>query len=56
MNKTRTANNLYMAGGGISGLTSQTFRPISYGSDTIFPINSARPHKCDRYRALLNNI
>lgn len=43
-----TANNLYMAGGGFSGLTSQTSCPLSCGSDTISFRNPARPHTSDR--------
>ena len=42
-------NKLYMAGGGFSGLTSQTLRPLYCGSDTIFLRNPARPHTSDRY-------
>ena len=33
-----------MAGGGFSGLTSQTSCPLSYGSDRISLRNPARPH------------
>jgi hypothetical protein len=40
---------LYMAGGVFSGLTSQTTRPLSCGSDTISSRNPARPHTSDRY-------
>ncbi len=38
------ANKLYMAGGGFSGLTSQTLRPLSCGSDTISLRNPPRQH------------
>jgi len=38
-----------MAGGGFSGLTSQTLYPLSCGSDTISSRNPARPHTSDRY-------
>ena len=41
-------NKLYMAGGGFSGLTSQTLRSLSCGSDTISSRNPARPHTSDR--------
>ena len=41
-------NKLYMAGGVFSGLTSQTSRPLSCGSDTISSRNPARPHTSDR--------
>ncbi len=41
-------NNLYMAGGGFSGLTSQTLCPLSCGSDWISVGNPARPHTSDR--------
>jgi hypothetical protein len=41
-------NKLYMAGGGFSGLTSQTLRPLSCGSDTISFRNPARPHTSGR--------
>ncbi|WP_321289078.1 hypothetical protein [uncultured Sunxiuqinia sp.] len=37
-----------MAGGGFSGLTSQTSCPHSCGSDTISFRNPARPHTSDR--------
>ena len=47
--KAHAHNNLYMAGGGFSGLTSQTFRPLFCGSDTISSRNPARPHTSDRY-------
>jgi hypothetical protein len=40
-----------MAGGGFSGLTSQTLRLLSCGSDKISLRNPARPHTSDRYRA-----
>ncbi len=36
-----------MAGGGFSGLTSQTFRPLSCWSDKISFGNPARPHTSD---------
>ena len=42
-------NNLYMAGGGFSGLTRQTFCPLSCESDRISLRNPARPHTSDRY-------
>ncbi len=42
-------NTLYMAGGGFSGLTSQTLRPLFCGSDRISSRNPARPHTSDRY-------
>ena len=48
-------NNLYMAGGGFSGLTSQTSCPLSCGSDRISLRNPARPHTSDRYEALFRN-
>ncbi len=48
MNKKPAVNNLYMAGGVFSGLTSQTLRPLSCGSDTISSRNPARPHTSDR--------
>jgi hypothetical protein len=35
LNKNTIANKLYMAGGGFSGLTSQTFCSFSCGSDRI---------------------
>ncbi len=44
-------NNCNMAGGDISGLTSQTFYPLSFGSDTISSRNPPRPHTNDRYSA-----
>ncbi|GEM_PF-2880518 len=34
MNKNQSLTNCNMAGGGFSGLTSQTLRPLSCGSDT----------------------
>ena len=37
-----------MAGGGFSGLTSQTLRPLSCGSDTPDYIGTARPHTGNR--------
>ena len=37
-----------MAGGGFSGLTSQTLRPLSCGSDRISLRNPARPHSVPR--------
>ncbi len=43
-----THNTLYMAGGGFSGLTSQTSCPLSCGSDTPDCIGTARPHTSDR--------
>ncbi|SHG03114.1 hypothetical protein SAMN05444274_1228 [Mariniphaga anaerophila] len=46
--KKTCGNKLYMAGGGFSGLTSQTLRPLSCGSDTISSRNPARPHTSDR--------
>jgi hypothetical protein len=49
--KQRMPNNLYMAGGGFSGLTCQTIRSLSFGSDTISSRNPARPYTNDRYRA-----
>ncbi len=49
MNKKPAVNKLYMAGGGFSGLTSQTLRPLSCGSDTPDCIGTARPHTSDRY-------
>ena len=42
------ANKLYMAGGVLGGLTSQTLRPLSCGSDRISMENPARPHTSDR--------
>ena len=48
--KARKHNKLYMAGGGFSGLTSQTSCPLSCGSDRISFRNPARPHTSDRYR------
>ena len=48
MKQTTAHNKLYMSGGGFSGLTSQTLRPLSCGSDTISPRNPARPHTSDR--------
>jgi len=47
-------NKLYMAGGCLSGLTSQTLRPLSCGSDTISSRNPARPHTSDRYGTYKN--
>ena len=38
-----------MVGGGISGLTSQTLRPLSCGSDTPDCIGTARQLASDRY-------
>jgi len=38
-----------MAGGGFSGLISQTFYPLSCESDSISFRNPARPHTSDRY-------
>ncbi len=38
-----------MAGGGLSGLTGQTFRLLSYRSDWISERNPARPHTTERY-------
>ena len=52
MNKKPAVNKLYMAGGGFSGLTSQTLRPLYCGSDTISLRNPARPHTSDRYHTL----
>ena len=49
MNKNTTHNKLYMSGGVFSGLTSQTLRPLSCGSDRISFRNPARPHTNDRY-------
>ena len=43
-----------MAGGGFSGLTSQTLRPLSCGSDTISVGNPTRPHTSDRYNTFKN--
>ena len=43
-------HKLYMAGGGFSGLTSQTLCSLSCGSDTIFSRNPARPHTSDRWQ------
>ena len=48
-NKKTRCNKLYMAGGGFSGLTSQTLRPPSCGSDTPDCIGTARPHTIYRY-------
>jgi len=48
MNKITFANKLYMAGGGFSGLTSQTSCLLSCGSDRISFGNPARPHTSDR--------
>ncbi|SET17815.1 hypothetical protein SAMN05444285_10788 [Draconibacterium orientale] len=39
-----------MAGGGFSGLTSQTLRPLSCGSDTPDCIGTARPHTSDHHK------
>ena len=47
-NKKTRHNKLYMAGGVFSGLTSQTYRPLSCGSDRISLRNPARPHTSDR--------
>ncbi len=41
-----------MAGGGFSGLTSQTFCPLSCGSDRISLRNPARQLTSDRYAKL----
>jgi hypothetical protein len=41
-------NKLDMAGGGFSGLTSQTLRPLSCGTDRISFGNPARLHTSDR--------
>ena len=45
-------NTLYMAGGGFSGLTSQTLRPLSCGADTISvgprSFGAALSHTSDR--------
>ncbi len=49
--KKRPITNCNMAGGGFSGLTSQTLRPLSCGSDTPDCIGTARPHTSDRYSA-----
>ena len=47
--KKKTAHNkLYMAGGGFSGLTSQTSCPLLCGSDRISSRNPDRPHTSDR--------
>jgi|GEM_PF-1386733 len=50
------ANKLYMAGGGFSGLTSQTSCPISYGSDKFSLRNPARPHTSDRCVSLKRTL
>lgn len=42
---------MYMAGGGFSGLTSQTSCPLSCGFDRISFRNPARPYTSDRYAA-----
>ncbi len=42
-------HKLYMAGGVLGGLTSQTLRPLSCGSDRIYIENPARPHTSDRW-------
>ncbi len=47
-NKIRQLTNCNMTGGGFSGLTSHTFRPLSCGSDTPDCIGTARPHTSDR--------
>ena len=46
--KSQGITNCNMAGGGFSGLTSQTLRPLSCGSDRISFRNPARPHTSDR--------
>jgi len=43
------SSTIVYAGGGFSGLTSQTLRPLSCGSDRISVGNPARPHTSDRY-------
>ena len=45
-----------MAGGGFSGLTSQTSCPLSCGSDRISIRNPARPYTSDRCVALKTTI
>ncbi len=47
--KKRALTICNMAGGGKSGLTRQTLRPLSCGSDRISLRNPARPHTSDRH-------
>ncbi len=45
-----------MAGGGFSGLTSQTSVATPCGSDRISVGNPARPHTSDRYVQLATEM
>jgi len=51
INKNQLVTICNMAGGGFSGLTSQTSVATPCGSDRISVGNPARPHTSDRYRA-----
>ncbi len=53
-NKNYRQTSCNMAGGGFSGLTSQTFCALSCGSDTPDCIGTARPHSVPRSRTSAN--